>query len=529
MDVSGGVVGFVDEETGQVGGSFGGSFGGWSTAGLGDEICLWAANLTAAEARWLALIAEFDRRQGWAGHGSASCAKWLQDRVGLDRSTAHEKVRVAHALQTFPTFALAMSAGVLPYTKLRSITRIATTDNADMLLEMALGRSSHQLERFVAAYRRCEAAADDLEARAFRDRSLSYRTEDASMVITIRVPVEAGAAFIASVDQFLNTAERAIPHTARRADAAIEMAEHAVANIEHPGTSHSQYLVTLHLTPDVFEDHHNDHEDHHDHDNHDNHDADHAEHDVGESSGHTVDGERSGRDRRNVCCVAPGDGLSTHPAAVPRKTAERILCDAVLHAYNINGGNANRVGPDRRFPSAKLQRALRLRDNGCMAPGCDQHGWLHAHHITHWTNGGPTIASNLVCLCRFHHRLVHEGGWSITGDANIAGGLSFHRPNGTTLPAGQPLITGHSEPIDIGCTADATRPGSSVQQQLDTITTTRNIRERCRQLTRKPRTPTSPPWTTRPPNPNTHSPGNRPPDDVDPFATESTLTTTGRA
>jgi hypothetical protein len=33
-----------------------------------------------------------------------------------------------------------------------------------------------------------------------------------------------------------------------------------------------------------------------------------------------------------------------------------------------------------------------------------------AHHIEHWAEGGRTKLDNLLLLCRFHHRLVHEGG-----------------------------------------------------------------------------------------------------------------------
>ncbi|MEO6124099.1 MAG: hypothetical protein ABIR32_10355 [Ilumatobacteraceae bacterium] len=51
-----------------------GPFGGWSVESLESEICRWAANMTAADARWLAMIAEFDRLQGWALDGSMSCA-----------------------------------------------------------------------------------------------------------------------------------------------------------------------------------------------------------------------------------------------------------------------------------------------------------------------------------------------------------------------------------------------------------------------------------------------------------------------
>ena len=33
--------------------------------------------------------------------------------------------------------------------------------------------------------------------------------------------------------------------------------------------------------------------------------------------------------------------------------------------------------------------------------------------MQHWAQGGPTELDNLVMLCRYHHRLVHEGGFSI--------------------------------------------------------------------------------------------------------------------
>jgi phosphohistidine phosphatase len=42
-------------------------------------------------------------------------------------------------------------------------------------------------------------------------------------------------------------------------------------------------------------------------------------------------------------------------------------------------------------------------------PGCSHTRYLDGHHIRHWADGGQTRLSNLVLLCRFHHRQVHEG------------------------------------------------------------------------------------------------------------------------
>jgi hypothetical protein len=61
-----------------------------------------------------------------------------------------------------------------------------------------------------------------------------------------------------------------------------------------------------------------------------------------------------------------------------------------------------------------IRRALHSRDKeGCRFPGCTNKHFVDGHHIQHWANGGQTRLSNLVLLCRFHHRQVHEGGVTI--------------------------------------------------------------------------------------------------------------------
>jgi hypothetical protein len=34
-------------------------------------------------------------------------------------------------------------------------------------------------------------------------------------------------------------------------------------------------------------------------------------------------------------------------------------------------------------------------------------------HIRHWADGGPTDFANLVLLCGFHHRLIHQSAWEV--------------------------------------------------------------------------------------------------------------------
>src|SRR5580698_389166 len=84
---------------------------------LEAQITELAGHLNAAQYRWLALIAEFDRRLGWAGAQLASCAHWLNFKCGIALGAAREKVRVAHALEHLPRIAASMARGELSYSK----------------------------------------------------------------------------------------------------------------------------------------------------------------------------------------------------------------------------------------------------------------------------------------------------------------------------------------------------------------------------------------------------------------------------
>jgi hypothetical protein len=90
-----------------------------STPELIDQITELAGHLNAANARWLALIAEFDRRRGWAEWGVRSCAHWLNWKCGIALGAAREKLRTAHALVGLPRIAGAMAQGRLSFSKVR--------------------------------------------------------------------------------------------------------------------------------------------------------------------------------------------------------------------------------------------------------------------------------------------------------------------------------------------------------------------------------------------------------------------------
>ena len=95
-----------------------------------------------------------------------------------------------------------------------------------------------------------------------------------------------------------------------------------------------------------------------------------------------------------------------------------------------------------RRPGAALLRAVRQRDRGaCQFPGCHARRHLCTHHVTHWAEGGHTDLGNLVTLCSAHHRLVHEGGFTVTIDDNSI--FHFFTPEGHPI---QPCPTAPALP-----------------------------------------------------------------------------------
>jgi hypothetical protein len=134
------------------------------------------------------------------------------------------------------------------------------------------------------------------------------------------------------------------------------------------------------------------------------------------------------------CEIEDGPGVSA-------ETARRLACDASLVAIvETEKGEPLSVGRKTRSIPSALQRALNSRDrNCCRFPGCTHKKYTDAHHIHHWARGGETKLSNLVTLCRFHHRKVHEG--AVIVQVLDDGAVCFVQPNGESFDSIAPNYT----------------------------------------------------------------------------------------
>lgn len=149
-----------------------------------------------------------------------------------------------------------------------------------------------------------------------------------------------------------------------------------------------------------------------------------------------------------------------HGGQLSSAAVSRLLCDANLRRLlTRDDSEVLDLGRSRRAWTVAQRVALNVRDGGCRAPGCDRPvAWTEGHHIVWWTKGGVTSVDNGILLCRRHHRMVHEGGWSV--ELDVATALATFRS-----PTGREVVThphrGRREGLHQGGATSGTGPAAS--------------------------------------------------------------------
>lgn len=388
-----------------------GCLSGLSLPDLEARITELAGHLNAADHRFLSLVAEFDRREGWADGATRTCAHWLGWKCGIELGAAREKVRVARALDALPRIGSAMARGALSYSKVRALTRVATPETEETLLMIALHGTAHHVEAVVRGFRRAQQAIElDREARQHANRGLTISyDDDGACRLVVRLPAEEGALVLNVLQRMVNGEDPAgedvgsgggVP--AGTSDDRIDVS----GRVEHVPAGTSDDTVRGLPVPDPVE-------------TLAQRRADAlvrlAESWLVHGDGAVAGGERQQLvvhvDARTLVADEPGRSELEDGPILAAETVRRLGCDTSLLAIVEDAqGRVLDVGRRTRSIPPAIARALRVRDRGCRYPGCTQHRFVDAHHVEHWAHGGSTRLSNLVLLCRRHHRHVHEGG-----------------------------------------------------------------------------------------------------------------------
>ena len=373
---------------------------------LGDEIAAMAAQLEAGEYRLITKIGEFDAQGAYAHEGALSCAHWLSYRVGLGLGPAREKVRVARVLPKFPLIARAFEAARLSYSKVRAITRVATPENEELLVDLATSAPASVLETLCRRFRGVARAERETPEEADERRQVAvHHTDDGRLRLSVELDADEGARLLMALDRARFDVSAETPCT--RADALMVLVESFLAEGARSRPGGTPTEVRLHVTVDELQD--------------------------------------GGGFIENVGCVG-----------VSAETSRRLACDsAVVEVVEDAEGRALRTSRRTRSVPAGMRRALEVRDQQrCAFPGCTHTRFLDAHHVEHWADGGATELDNLVLLCRRHHTFVHEYGYRILRGAQ---GIELVAPGRRPIPTRAPLPDSPSAPIERLAEAHADR------------------------------------------------------------------------
>lgn len=421
---------------------------------LDDRVGLLSAQIHALSAELVDTLADVDAVDGWQGDGFRTMGHWLSIRAKFSLTDARRIAAVAERRDALPTLMEHARDGRLSVGVMAGAARVVTPENEVAIADLAVICTPTQTARVLSKYRDAQAANPAPHPQEHRP------SDDASSGSTPSggpppddLPTwwnswydDAGRG---RIDAALDPSVAALLEQAWAAASAAGEADDAG---RHGSATHGQDAATDRtdsadrhdaVTDGVDQDDHSACEQLERRRRHDVNDIverlastmlDHASDQGLRAPG----GERFGVlvhiDVKTLAGVLGMDWDPTLPtqlgsqcfdARTGRHLSEqevaRILCDANLQLLVHQDGVPLWMSNELRSANRQQRRALRFRAGGrggCEFPGCPQTRFLDAHHVRHHACGGCTDPANLVLLCSWHHRQVHDRGWQIVTEGD---------------------------------------------------------------------------------------------------------------
>lgn len=370
------------------------------------------SDLTTAE--MVQAIAEFDAVEAWKATGAKDCVRWLCSELGLCRTLAYDRLRVARVLRDLPTLRSLFNEGELSWSKIRYLTRVATPDDEEALSIMALGCDADTVRERCEDYRwgkEQESPADEAEAdrvrfdkRAFDVRPRSDGMVELRGVLTVEMAANLMRCLEHSEDTLYGkggpSAGPNRPKAAqRRADALVAMSEASLSGRAANVSSADRHLVNVHVDAAAL------------------YAAQSEAAEQGNDPAHDQDAPLP-MPLRAAIAGFMGGGITP-------SSARQLACDGSLVTLIMKHGEPIAMGRKQRTIKPATRRAVLARDGGCTFPGCGATRSLDVHHTTDWAFGGHTSTDVLCTLCRSCHTRVHAEGWRIERHPDAE---QVHRP-----------------------------------------------------------------------------------------------------
>jgi hypothetical protein len=382
------------------------------------------ATLARLHAQVLAATREVDGRGAAVAVGAPSTAQWLRGRCGLHYGAAKREVRLAGELDSaLPVLREALAAGEVSVAHaevvadgiraLPAAVDAATRARGEALLVAeakqrnvaALGKLAARLLHVLDPDGAARLEREEAEREVNEDFTLIHR-HDGGRGFRGQLTDEDGAFIDAALDVLAapRPAQDGTPDPRpagkRRADALMDLVRIGLKAPDMPESGGEPVTVTVITGPEHLQ----------------------ADYQSGTQSGtQTRTGPAGGEDCGPGCAPAAQaadrppaahleDGTPLSPETTRRLSCDGWLVTAILDAH----GAVLDIGRRSRIVPAPMRRAVIVRDGGCAFPGCGRPArWCQAHHIWHWSKGGPTKLDNLVLLCAHHHNVVHHHGWQV--------------------------------------------------------------------------------------------------------------------
>ncbi len=314
------------------------------------ELCDIARRRGALDGQEATLLCQAIRADVWRKRGNGSLLDYLEERLGYGPKAAHERVRIALALDELPALGHALAAGELPFSAIRELTRVATPATERAWIDECRGKRLRQIEHTVSGRKKGDLPTDPPDPKlVLRTLRLEVRPETFARLREVQRVLDANAGMRLDDDALV----------AALCDAVLEPAGDDRG--AHRGRARHQII--------------------------------------------TFKCERCAQG------FAEGGGVKFAISATALAMAE---CDA-QRIGTIEGDTPARATQD---VPPRTQRFVRLRDgNRCCVPGCRAARHCQIHHIVPRADGGGHDPSNLTLVCSLHHRALHDGLLTITGNA----------------------------------------------------------------------------------------------------------------
>ncbi|OBK68000.1 hypothetical protein A5653_15810 [Mycobacterium colombiense] len=340
---------------------------------LFEELAELSGQRNAIDGRMVEIVAEIDRDQLCGVTGARSVPALVAWKTGCSPANAHTIATIASRLEEFPRCAQGMREGRLSADQVGVIAARAGAGSDEHYAQLAAIATVTQLRTAVKLEPRPQP-----EPRPEPERSITTTTNEQGSCYRITLPHDEAAKFDAAL--------------ASHRDALIAEWKHDRDN----GAGAVDQRPPLPSTADAFM--------------------------RLVEAGWDVEAARRPHGQHTTVVVhldVEQRAAALHLGPLLTDAERRYLtCDATCEVWFERHGQVIGAGRATRVVNRRLRRALEHRDRTCAVPGCGATRGLHAHHIRHWEDGGPTELTNLVLLCPYHHRLHHRGVLNISGPAH---------------------------------------------------------------------------------------------------------------